>query len=188
MTHRESQKKYVSLSLGTVLMTALVFAAVSACTDQQAKAKPNFVYKEAPKPGLVAKIGGEEITEEQLIGDDKLDFFDLKKREYELKMERLNKLIVDKLIGAEAKKAGMSTEEYINKKIIGGDSQDLATRTTRSSSPKSTSPKARSIRRSRNASALSADAEEAGADHGPRRKAHQEPAGRSVLHRSLRWK
>lgn len=118
---RNTPKKYLSLSLATALSTAAIFAVLSACTDQQAKAKPNFVHKDAPKPGVVAKIGGEEITEEALIGDDKLDFFDLKKREYDLKMERLNKLMVEKLIGAEAKKAGISTEDFINKKVTGGE-------------------------------------------------------------------
>ena len=121
MTQRQPHKKYISLSLATALTTAAAFALVSACTDNQAKAKPNFVHKEAPKAGIVAKIGSEEITEDQLIGEDKLDFFDLKKREYELKMDRLNKLLVDKLVGAEAKKTGMSTEDYITKKVVGGE-------------------------------------------------------------------
>jgi protein-disulfide isomerase len=94
---------------------------VAACTGEQAKAKANIVVKEAPKPGIVAKIDGQDITEEQLIGDDKLDFFDLKKREYDLKMERLNKLMEDVFIGADAKKAGMSQADYITKKIQGGD-------------------------------------------------------------------
>jgi protein-disulfide isomerase len=117
----EFRKKYLPFTLATTLTTALVFALVAACTDNQAKAKPNFVTKDAPRAGVVAKIGGEEITEEALIGDDKLDFFDLKKREYELKMDRLNKLLVDKLIGAEAKKAGMSTEDYITKNVTKGE-------------------------------------------------------------------
>jgi protein-disulfide isomerase len=121
MTQKTNNKKVLTLSLATVLSATAIFAVVSACTDQQAKAKPNLVHKDAPKPGVVAKIAGEEITEEALIGDDKLDFFDLKKREYDLKMERLNKLMVDKLIGAEAKKAGMSTDDFINKKVTGGE-------------------------------------------------------------------
>ena len=50
-----------------------------------------------------------------------MDFFDLKKREYELKMERLNKLLVDRLIGAEAKKANLPLEEYIAKNITKGE-------------------------------------------------------------------
>jgi protein-disulfide isomerase len=121
MINREANKKYLSASLGTVLATAMAFVVVSACTDQQAKAKPNIIHKDAPKPGVVAKINGEEITEDQLIGDDKLDFFDLKKREYDLKMDRLNKLMVDKLVGAEAKAANMSTEDFLNKKVVGGE-------------------------------------------------------------------
>jgi protein-disulfide isomerase len=117
---RELRRSYRSLPL-TTLSLAIV-AAFAACTEGQAKPpKPNIVTKEAPKAGVVAKVGGEEITEEQLIGDDKLDFFDLKKREYDLKMERLNKLLVDRLIGAEAKKENMSTEDYISKKITKGD-------------------------------------------------------------------
>jgi hypothetical protein len=76
--------------------------------------------KEGGKPGVVARVMGEDITEEQLIGEEKMDFFELKKREYDLRMERLNKLLVDRIIGAEAKKANMPLEEYIDKKIAKG--------------------------------------------------------------------
>lgn len=118
---QKSKSKFVSISMSTGTAVVVAFAIVAACTNRQAKAKPNLVVKEAPKAGVVAKIGGEEITEEALIGEDKLDFFDLKKREYDLKMDRLNKLMVDKLIGAEAKKAGMSLDDYVNKKVVGGE-------------------------------------------------------------------
>jgi hypothetical protein len=110
-----------SKSLAVTFVSVVGLIVVAACTDQSAKAKPNLVVKDPPRPGVVAKINGDEITEEQLIGDDKLDFFDLKKREYDLKMERLNKLMEEKFIGADAKKAGMSTQDYINKKLTGGD-------------------------------------------------------------------
>jgi protein-disulfide isomerase len=112
------QKKYLSFTLGTTSAIVVAFAVVSACTGVQATAKPNVVHKDPFKAGVVAKLGGEEITEDMLIGDDKMDFFELKKREYELKMNQLNKLMVDKLIGAEAKKAGMSIDDFVNKKII----------------------------------------------------------------------
>ena len=114
------KKRFVPISLVSIIAAGL---AIVACNDQ-ASAKPNIVHhdaKDAPKPGVLAKIGGEEITEESLIGEDKVDFFDLKKREYELKMDRLNKLMVDKLVGAEAKKAGMSLDEFMTKKVTKGD-------------------------------------------------------------------
>jgi len=113
-------KRYISFGLVASFAVVSSFLLITACTDH-AKAKPNFVHKDPPKAGIVAKIGDEEITEEALIGDDKLDFFELKKREYDLKMDRLNKLMVEKLIGSEAKKANLSLDEYINKKVAGGE-------------------------------------------------------------------
>ena len=114
------RRKYLSFAFFTFISATAAVAFITACSDQ-AKAKLNLVHKDAPKAGVVAKIGSEEITEDQLIGDDKLDFFDLKKREYDLKMARLEKLMIDKLVGQEAQKASMSTEDYINKKILGSE-------------------------------------------------------------------
>jgi protein-disulfide isomerase len=100
---------------------ALAFAmGFSACTNSQAKPpKPNIVTKDAAKPGVVAKIGDAEITEEELIGDARSDIYELKTREYDLKMDRLNKLMEEKIIGAEAKKANMPTDQFISEKIVG---------------------------------------------------------------------
>ena len=106
--------------LFSLFAIATSVAVLAACSDQ-AKAKINLVHKDAPKPGVLAKIGDEEITEDALIGSDKLDFFELKKREYDLKMDRLNKLMVEKLVGVEAKKANMPLEEFIDKKVTKGE-------------------------------------------------------------------
>lgn len=116
----ESGKRYYLFSLAMMGVAALTLGIISACTNS-ARAKPNLVHKDPPKPGVVAKIGSQEVTEDELIGDDKLDFFDLKKREYELKMERLNKLMVDRLIGEKAKAANMGLEDFISKKVVGGE-------------------------------------------------------------------
>ncbi len=117
----QEQKKSLKVSawLGGILIAAVTIGV--ACSDKKASAKPNFIVKDAPKAGIVAKINGVDVTEEELIGEDKLDFHDLKKREYELKMDRLNKLLVDRLIGADAKKANLSVEEYINKNVVKGE-------------------------------------------------------------------
>ncbi|MBI3534660.1 MAG: thioredoxin domain-containing protein [Deltaproteobacteria bacterium] len=115
------KNKLLSNLVPVFIISSVLFVILFACSNQTAKAKPQFIFKDPPRAGIVAKIGNEEISEEALISDDKLDFFELKKKEYELKMDRLNKLLVDKLIGAEAKKAGLSTEEFINKKVVGSD-------------------------------------------------------------------
>jgi len=112
-------QKYIKLTLSSVVISTIVFGSFIACTDSQAVPKPNIVTKDAPKPGIVAKIGSVEITEEELIGDAKNEFFELRKREYDLRMDRLNRLMEEKLIGAEAKKANLSVDEFINKKVVG---------------------------------------------------------------------
>lgn len=120
---RSNRRRYFIVSLGTTAaVTALaLLMGLTGCSDTQATNKPNYVFKDnAPRAGIVAKINGEEITEEVLIGDDKMDFIDLKKKEYDLKMDRLNRLLIEKLVGAEAKKANLSLEEFIDKKVISG--------------------------------------------------------------------
>ncbi|MBS1960024.1 MAG: thioredoxin domain-containing protein [Bdellovibrionales bacterium] len=113
-----NSKRIVSLSVAC----AFALAVFAACTSDSAKAKVNFVYKDAPKPGIVAKINGEEITEDQLIGDAQLELMQIKKQEYDLKIGQLNKMVQDKVLGAEAKKEGIATtDEFIAKKITKGD-------------------------------------------------------------------
>ena len=109
------------LLLATGAMGLVASALLIACNSEQARAKPNYVTKDAPRPGVLAKIGGQDITEEELIGEDKMDFFELDKRKHELRMDRLNKLIVDRLVGEEAKKANQPLDEYINKKVVKGE-------------------------------------------------------------------
>lgn len=105
--------------LSTVAVAALSLVGMS-CTDSQAaKPKPNLVTKDAPSAGVVAKINGVAITEDELVGDSKGEFFELKKREYDLRMERLNRLMEEKIIGADAAKANMKLEEFIEKKVVG---------------------------------------------------------------------
>jgi len=116
---RNTQKKFVSVAGLTLLVSVAIFVVVSACSSQSAKAKPNYVFKDAPKAGVLAKIGNEEISEEMLIGAEKLTYLDIKKKEYEFRLEQLNKLLEDRLLGAEAKKANMNKDEYIDKKVIG---------------------------------------------------------------------
>jgi protein-disulfide isomerase len=108
-----------TMTLTTLGFTGAIFLIIAACTNESAKAKPNYIFKEGTKAGILAKIGDLEIDEATLIGEAKSEFFDLEKRKHELRMERLEKIIEDKLVGAEAKKAGMSTEDYLSKKIVG---------------------------------------------------------------------
>ncbi len=112
-------KPQSSLSKTSVVGALALTLILAACEGKASK--PNLVTKEAPRPEVLAKINGKEITEDMLIGDAKMDFFELKKREYDLRKERLKKVMTEELIGAEAKKANLSTEEFIDKKVVKGE-------------------------------------------------------------------
>lgn len=107
-------------ALGLATVASLVLN-LGACTNKSAKATPNYVIKDAPTAGVVAKINGQDVTEEELIGDEKATYLDMLKREYEFKMQQLNKLVVDRVLGAEAKKDNLSLDEYIKKNITKGE-------------------------------------------------------------------
>ena len=86
---------------GPLLVLALGFGA--ACT--QSSAKLNYVFKDAPKPGIVAKIGTTKITKDELLnGEARINFIELKKKEYDLKLKQLNNNEKDRLNGAKATK------------------------------------------------------------------------------------
>ena len=119
MKSTQAKKRYFSYSLSSLLMAVVVFGIMTACTDHQAKAKPNYVFKDAPRAGVVAKIGGQEITEDELMADDKMSFFDIKRKEYDLKMAMLNQMLIKRLLGAEAQKKGMDLDTYIAKNVAG---------------------------------------------------------------------
>jgi protein-disulfide isomerase len=114
-------KRTLSSLVVTTLVASIASGIVVSCSNNSSTAKPNLIVKDAPKAGILAKINGKEITEEMLIGDAKMDFFEIKKREYDLRKERLNKLMQEELIGAEAKKANLSTDEFIEKSVVKGD-------------------------------------------------------------------
>lgn len=102
--------------LFSALTAAIFIAGLVQCTPSPAK--PNLVVKDAPQPGKVAKIGDTFITEEELIGAERVQYLDLQKKLYEFRMKRLNEMITEKLVGAEAAKKKMPIAEYIDKEIV----------------------------------------------------------------------
>lgn len=109
---------YSMLTMGIAVATLVI---VASCTGESARARVNFIFKSNPNTDVMAKIGGHDITLDELIADDRLGYFDIKKREHELKMRLLNDLVVKKLVGAEADKAGMSLEDFLKKNVTKGE-------------------------------------------------------------------
>lgn len=94
--------------------------ALVACSDNtRAKEKPHYVFKEnGAKPGIALSIDGQNITEDELIGDQKMEFADALKRLYDLRIMRVGSVLLQKKYGEDAKKAGMGVDEYVESKVL----------------------------------------------------------------------
>lgn len=67
--------------------------------------------------GPIAVVAGQPIYEKDLMSVAGPNLFDLRKQEYKAKRDALNQLIRRKLIEAEAKKKGLSTEELLKQEV-----------------------------------------------------------------------
>jgi protein-disulfide isomerase len=116
-----SRKRLITKLL--IVTSAASLAVIFACTgESKAKEKPNYVTKEGQGPaGAMASIDGKPINEEELMGDEKLEFLDAMKKIYDLRYDRVGKILLEKVYGEEAKKAGVSIEEYVDSKVLKGD-------------------------------------------------------------------
>jgi len=112
------KQKFIKYLLSAIVLGAMTFFVNTGCTNQSATAKPNFVFKDAPSKDAAAKIGNEVITEDELISADRISYYDLQKKQYELKINLLKEILVERLVGAEAKKANMDLETFIDKKVL----------------------------------------------------------------------
>ncbi len=117
----QNQKKYFSrFTLIPTIVLACAIAIILSCTNKEATAKPKIIFKKGTKEGVIAKIAGVEITEDELIGSSRLSFYEIKKKEYDFKLQRLKSILTDRLISKEADQAKMSKADFISKRIVKG--------------------------------------------------------------------
>ncbi len=98
---------------------ALAFLVLFACT-QKADSKPSFIFKPAPKEGVVAKINGEEISEAEFMKGIESDIYDEESKLHELKMNRVRLMAMEKMMNKDPRKKGITNEEYVEKFITKG--------------------------------------------------------------------
>jgi protein-disulfide isomerase len=68
-------------------------------------------------PSPIATVNGQSIYEEDLMSVTGTSLLELQKQEYKLKSDALDKLILQKLVEAEAKKKGLGPEEFLKQEV-----------------------------------------------------------------------
>jgi protein-disulfide isomerase len=100
------------------ILGILTFFSCTKTSDAKDK-KPNYEFKDGTGPnGALVVINGKAYSEEELMGEDKLEFADVMKKLYDMRMERVGRLLLENAYGEKAKKENMSLDEYIEKKVL----------------------------------------------------------------------
>jgi protein-disulfide isomerase len=96
-------------------MKKFTFRVTLACAALLLAAPLILNAQNSPKP--IATVNGRPIYEEELMSVAGPSLLELQNQEYKLKSDALDKLVVKKLIEAEAKKKGLTTEEFLKQEV-----------------------------------------------------------------------
>ncbi|MEI8347904.1 MAG: DsbA family protein [Pseudomonadota bacterium] len=108
------RKRNALVGIFSFMVVAAVFWA---CTQETAVSGPNFIFKPAPKQGLAAKVGGVEVTEAELTKGIEAEIFEAESKVFEIKMNKLRALVLEKLMEKDPRKKGMNNDEFLDKFI-----------------------------------------------------------------------
>ncbi len=97
---------------GIILISAAFFYGCSKATSQ-----PQYKYKKNLGNGVAAKVGNIEITDKELFSGIEMELFEAENKLFEIKFNKLNELIIDKLIKSDPASKGMTTDQYFKKHI-----------------------------------------------------------------------
>ena len=71
----------------TTALGAAALLVVFACSNNSgAKEKPKYTFKDGGKPGVALSINGKDFSDDELVGDQKMEFSEAYKRLHDLRM------------------------------------------------------------------------------------------------------
>lgn len=100
-----------------VFILSMGFLTLSSCS-RNVESRPNYVFKPAPNNEIAAKMGEFEITNQKLTQGVESDLFEAKRKVYEIKMNRLQGLILEHLIENDPRKSGLSNDQFLERYIL----------------------------------------------------------------------
>lgn len=90
-----------------------------ACT-KDVESKPNFIFKKAPNTADAVKIAGKVYSQDDLYKGIENDLYEAELKVYEIKFNRLNAFVLEKLMEADPKKKGLTNDQFLEKYITKG--------------------------------------------------------------------
>lgn len=103
------------MKITKIIFTVVLLAIIVACS--KATSKIQYKYRKSPGNGVAAKIGNIEITEKELNQTIETELYKKELELFEIKFNRLNSLIVEKLMKADPASKGLTNDQYLEKYI-----------------------------------------------------------------------
>jgi len=96
-------------------MREFIFRVISICATLLFAGPIVLPAQDSPKP--IATINGQPIYDQDLMSVAGTSLLELRKQEYKLKSEALDNLVRQRLVEAEAKKKGLTAEEFLKQEV-----------------------------------------------------------------------
>ena len=106
----------MSLKLRLVALTIVVIAFGASCT--KGNTKPSYKFRAATEDGVAVKVGDITISKKELMKGLETDLYDIEQKEFDLKFNKANSLIIEKLMDKDPKKKGLTIDVYMEKHIV----------------------------------------------------------------------
>jgi protein-disulfide isomerase len=126
--------KIMILSLSSFVMAFILVS----CT-KEVKSTPSFIFKKAPDTTAALKLAGKIYTHAELNKGIENDIYEAEMKVHEIKMNRLNAFVLEKLMESHPGKKGLTNDQFLEKFITKGaqpSAQDVETFITERKIPK----------------------------------------------------
>ncbi|MBU0673206.1 MAG: DsbA family protein [Proteobacteria bacterium] len=106
-----------STLIGLALLPFIGGMMVLPC-PQPAAAEANFIYKRSTDQNLAAKFKNISISTEEVGKNIQQELFDAEKKAFDLKMNQLKSILLERLIKEDPRSEGLGSEAFLQKYII----------------------------------------------------------------------
>jgi protein-disulfide isomerase len=103
------------MNLKTLVAALLAMSVLASCS--KATSKPQYKYRKSAGNGIAAQIGTVTITDKELMTGIESDLYEAEKKIFDIKFNKLNSLIIEKLIKQDPKSKGLTSDQYFEKYI-----------------------------------------------------------------------
>jgi protein-disulfide isomerase len=110
--------KGIVMNLKFKVAVLLCLSAIFALSCSKGNTKASYAYKASVGDGVAAKVGDIVITDKELNAGLESDLYNFEKKKFDLKLNKLNSLILEKFMNQDPKKKGLSNDEYMDKFIV----------------------------------------------------------------------